>query len=339
MFDHCHFRDIQFNPSGPDFAGLAIVAFGGPVDVRNSTFEEIGRVGVLAFGSGLSGSVIEGNTYIGKGEGEWLDSAFEISAGAQVSLLNNELTGCQGITTADGSQSASISMATFFGPGTMAEITGNTIRGNRSGLVIGFGTDTSVASVSFNRIVGNTNGLAGSSTLVTAENNWWGCNAGPGSAGCDTVIGSGNHDFDPWLLLQLTAGPDTIFTGESATLTADLRGNSDSEDTSALGNLPDQTATLFAAGTLGGVLPALTSTTGGTASSVYTAGPVAGNDTASVTVVVPADPLSAAVWFSAEPGASFGDVQGHSVEGQAAEVLFQDGFETGDESRWSQTVP
>ncbi|MGB6873359.1 MAG: choice-of-anchor U domain-containing protein [Dehalococcoidia bacterium] len=31
---------------------------------------------------------------------------------------------------------------------------------------------------------------------VDAENNWWGCDGGPGAAGCDTVVG--NVDYDPW---------------------------------------------------------------------------------------------------------------------------------------------
>jgi len=31
---------------------------------------------------------------------------------------------------------------------------------------------------------------------VDAENNWWGCNGGPGAAGCDTVVG--NVDYTPW---------------------------------------------------------------------------------------------------------------------------------------------
>jgi parallel beta-helix repeat protein len=38
---------------------------------------------------------------------------------------------------------------------------------------------------------------------VDAENNWWGCDGGPGAGGCDTVVG--NVDYDPWLTASSTA--------------------------------------------------------------------------------------------------------------------------------------
>ena len=84
----------------------------------------------------------------------------------------------------------------------------------------------------FNRIVGNA--TAGMSSeggeLVDAEHNWWGCNEGPGAAGCDTVFAEGPIDFDPWLVLGLTAAPETIAArGATATLVADLTTDSDGE--------------------------------------------------------------------------------------------------------------
>ena len=283
-FDRCHFRDIQYNPTGPNFAGVGVVAFGGRVDVRDSTFEQMGRTGVLAFGSGVNGSVIEGNSYTGKGAGDWLDYGFEVSAGADVSLSDNTVTACEGVVPADGSESAGVLVTTFFGAGTAAAITGNTLIRNLSGVVIGSGADTSVVNLAFNRIVDNTFGLSSTSSTVTAENNWWGCNAGPGATGCDTAFGSGSPDFDPWLTLRLTADPSTVIAGGTTTLTADLHQNSDAADTSVLGNVPDQTPVLFADGTLGTVAPTSTSTTAGTATSTYSADSTAGSDTVSVTV-------------------------------------------------------
>ena len=41
------------------------------------------------------------------------------------------------------------------------------------------------------------------------ENNWWGCNAGPGNAGCGLVTGSG-ADFNPWIKLLGSATPSSI---------------------------------------------------------------------------------------------------------------------------------
>jgi len=40
-------------------------------------------------------------------------------------------------------------------------------------------------------------------TTVDAENNWWGCDAGPGAAGCDTVVG--NVDYTPWVAASSVA--------------------------------------------------------------------------------------------------------------------------------------
>lgn len=84
----------------------------------------------------------------------------------------------------------------------------------------------------FNRIAGNSNaGLVSNVTEpINAELNWWGCNEGPNQPGCDAVTGSGPVDFDPWLVLGLTATPTSIETGGDtsrleAILTTDSDGN------------------------------------------------------------------------------------------------------------------
>lgn len=51
---------------------------------------------------------------------------------------------------------------------------------------------------SCNRISGNGIGLLNDTGVaVDAESNWWGCAAGPGEGGCDSV--GGNVDYTPWL--------------------------------------------------------------------------------------------------------------------------------------------
>ena len=77
--DDMAFKNIQYNPSGGDYAGTAIVVFGSASDVyvTNSIFSGIGREGVLFYGSGTSGT-FSGNTYTGKGDGNWLDYAVEV---------------------------------------------------------------------------------------------------------------------------------------------------------------------------------------------------------------------------------------------------------------------
>lgn len=53
------------------------------------------------------------------------------------------------------------------------------------------------ATLGSNSIKGNTEGLSSAGAAILAENNWWGCTAGPGNPGCDTVVGA-SVDYDPW---------------------------------------------------------------------------------------------------------------------------------------------
>ncbi len=53
---------------------------------------------------------------------------------------------------------------------------------------------------------------------LDAENNWWGCNEGPGEAGCDAV--SGTVDYTPWTV----QAEDTISTTNGIAETVDTAG-------------------------------------------------------------------------------------------------------------------
>lgn len=155
--DNVLFNQIKYNESGPHYAGTAIAAFGtGKVDVTNSMFTEIGRVGVLYFGSTLAGSVFSDNMYSGKGDGNFLDYMLDISNGAQVTVSGNTVTDNRGQASSDSSTSAGILVSTFFGPGTAATITGNIIEDNTTGIAIGFNNaDTSTVTATCNRIRNN----------------------------------------------------------------------------------------------------------------------------------------------------------------------------------------
>ena len=163
-FDNVAFDDIQFNASGPNYAGTAIAAFGGigAVDVSNSMFSDIGRVGVLYFGAGTTGT-FDNNMYTGKGTGDFLDYALDISSGAVVDVTNNVISGNEGVASVDGSTSAGILVSTFFGGGTTANLSDNNISGNTTGVFIGFNNaDTSTVSIDGDTITGNT----GSGVLI-----------------------------------------------------------------------------------------------------------------------------------------------------------------------------
>ncbi|HST47479.1 beta strand repeat-containing protein [Jatrophihabitans sp.] len=84
----------------------------------------------------------------------------------------------------------------------------------------------------YNRITGNTGatgsgvslGVASGATL-NATDNWWGCNTGPGTAGCDSAAGS--PTVSPRLVLTATASPATVVgPNATSTITATLTQNS-----------------------------------------------------------------------------------------------------------------
>lgn len=177
----CAFVNIQFEPSGPSYAGFAIVAFdvAGNVDVTNCTFSGIGRVGVLFFGSGKLGTYSD-NTYTGKGIGDWLDYGVEVGGGAHATISNNTISKNRGVASVDGSTSAGILVTTYYGAGTQATITGNTLTDNTKGIAVGYdASDTSTVEAHFNNITGNDTGVSSTAPLVNAENNWWGAASGP----------------------------------------------------------------------------------------------------------------------------------------------------------------
>jgi hypothetical protein len=264
-FEDTGFRNIRYNESGPTYAGTAIAAFGnGVVDVRRCGFQGIGRQGIFYFGAGVSGSTAEDNVYTGKGSGDFLDYGIEVGAGAVVTLARNVVSGNRGVASSDGSDSAAVLLTTFFGPGTQATLESNQILDSTIGVAHGYdSSDTTVVDAAFNRIVGNDTGLINTSASVTtqAENNWWGCNGGPGAAGCDTV--SGMTDVDPWLVLRLLPPVGNVAPVD---LVADLTQNSDGADVSGLGSFPDGVGVTFTT-TNGTVTPAVPVTSNGTATT------------------------------------------------------------------------
>ncbi len=172
-FTNVDFNEIKYNESGPHYQGVAVVPFGGDVDITNCTFSEIGRIGVLYFGAGITGSTYDGNTYTGKGAGDWLDYALDISNGAIVDVTNSTISGNTGVASSDGSTSAGILVSTFFGPGTTANITGNDILNNTVGIAVGFdAADVSTVTASNNLLDGNTAfGVSNSTTAASKQSN------------------------------------------------------------------------------------------------------------------------------------------------------------------------
>ncbi|MEP7342572.1 MAG: right-handed parallel beta-helix repeat-containing protein, partial [Acidobacteriota bacterium] len=202
-------------------------------------------------------------------------------------------------------------------------IIGNTFQNSYTGVGIrGVPNDpgASIAgmdiNVNFNRFINNTYGISdGAAGTLDAENNWWGCNFGPGTggAGCTgtpnglNITGTAMIDADPWLTLTLAAAPATVPAGTNSTLTAKLVINSAGTDTSPmLMFVPNTTPVNFATGS-GTVAPMSTTTTNGVATSTLTAGGTPGASGASVNV--DGQVVSQALTIVAGPPASLAFVQ------------------------------
>ena len=96
------------------------------------------------------------------------------------------------------------------------------------------------ATAHFNRIVGNSVGLANTTAAtVDATLNWWGSNTGPNTPGSDTT--SGAATTGPWLVLTASAAPAVIGPGGTAVVTADLTTDSAGGTHPAAPFFPDQT--------------------------------------------------------------------------------------------------
>jgi len=164
------------------------------------------------------------------------------------------------------------------GPNLDVSVIGNTLLGDPveitdTAFLVDDGALDGELEAHFNRIAGNSTGAenADLDDAIDAENNWWGCNEGPGQPGCDNVID--NVDFDPWLVLGLTASPTSIAAdGGSSQLTASLTKNSVGAVAGA--GFPDLTPVSFSS-TLGTIASPAT-TSNGVAGANLVAGSTAG---------------------------------------------------------------
>jgi CSLREA domain-containing protein len=131
-------------------------------------------------------------------------------------------------------------------PGTTTTITGSNFQGNSAGtggaiaVDNDFGGKSNTLQISLSRIAGNTatngSGISGGDPgspsgsgagKITATENWWGCNGGPGATGCDRTaqfnVASGDSLItNPYAVLSLSASPTSVNQGDSITLTAGI---------------------------------------------------------------------------------------------------------------------
>jgi hypothetical protein len=156
------------------------------------------------------------NTFESNGQGIYT-SAYTVG------ISDSTFTGsAYGVTSADPDATGLISGSTFASNATAIYLNGPGV------------------GVAFNRITGNDIGVINPGLgVASAENNWWGCNEGPGLGGCDSTGQA--VDSTPWLVMTPSANPTSIPYGANSTILADFTINSAGVDTLPSGGGGSQT--------------------------------------------------------------------------------------------------
>ncbi len=193
-------------PPWSTYDGIGVEVMSGNVDVLSCGFYVMGRMGAQYLNAGTTGHFL-GNTYTGKGWGNWVDYGVEIGDGASVLVSGNRIQNCRGLAYS-GLESAGILVNTLLAPGTSATILSNQVSNNLNGIVVGShkgDNDSSTVVANSNNITGNYYFgmvVTSKSAMVDATNNWWGSPLGPHSH--SNPGGWGNAvtdyvDFEPFL--------------------------------------------------------------------------------------------------------------------------------------------
>jgi len=171
-------------------------------------------------------------------------------------------------------------------------LTSNTVVNSGTGILV---QNNGLANLRFNRIVGNTVGLNNIAGIVNADDNWWGCNYGPGAtgAGCAGTTNGilGTATAATWLTLTTSASTSPIIPGGTSNVTSRLTFNSANVDTSGSGAVSNTTPVAFA-GTFGTVSPSSTTTAAGVAGTTFSA---TGAGAGGVATTVDGQTVSAAI--------------------------------------------
>jgi hypothetical protein len=302
--------------------GLAIIG-ACPCTIRHNLFAANNRSGAAGgkalYVENTNGLVFDGNTITGHTND--IPIVFASTPPTSVhtnltfsgnSVYDNTYNGAYFLSVTDGSITAN----NFVGDGLFFEggnhninVTTNNFSAGSPAVEIdrrsdgvAYGANSNI-SINFNRFIGNTPAIRlvkyyeGS---LNAENNWWGCNYGPGTsgAGCSAMANGNNGaaiDANPWLILRIFTNRTTVAqNGGRVAVSANLRGTSAGGDTTGLGQIPDSIPAFFS-GTLGVLTLAQSGTAGGRALSTFVAGPALGTGTISAAVDAQSASLSVTI--------------------------------------------
>jgi hypothetical protein len=157
--------------------------------------------------------------------------ALAVLGSATFSVTNSRFV--NNTVTAVAGSGSPVGAAIYQESGTLT-VTGSTFTGNSvsgaSGNPAGGAIFASggTATLHYNRFTGNrspTGSAIAAANLIDAGENWWGCSAGPGAAGCDTTTAT--VTTTPRLVLTATANPSHLVgPNATATITASLTTDS-----------------------------------------------------------------------------------------------------------------
>lgn len=310
------------SPSATNVPGGGLQFIGGQLSITNSTFSNNttqsspgGAIAYQAMGVGtesftMTGTTISNNTSTNHATAlDVVDGAVQLSSPSNsipLSISGSTFTG----NTATGANGPTRGAALTLESGglsvTGSTFTGNTITGASSrGAAIA--VVDGAATLHNNRIVDNVapaasqgSGLAlvGAGS-ANATDNWWGCNAGPGSTGCDTTAGS--PTVSPRLVLSGTAVTTTV--GSTTPVSANL--THDSSSAAVTGPFPalDGVSMTFTNPLPAGAscAPGSVNLSGGTASGACTFNPNGASGVGQVTVSVDHQAIAVPVTVNAPP--------------------------------------
>jgi hypothetical protein len=286
---NCAFSGNSATGAGT-FGGGAISHAGGSLTITGSTFSNNSTSasgGAVGYSAGdplgrtpssgtlsVSGSTFNTNTANSVASGGGALDLFDFNLSTSTYSVNSSTfssnhapTGSGGAIIVESGGPLTVTTSSF---------TSNTA-GNAGGAVLSIGS----ASVSFSRLVGNT-AVSGATLFkagasFTADDNWWGVNSGPpaGANGGGITVAS-------YLQLRVSASPDEICSGQTSTLTADIKQrNTGGSLTTELNGLPAFPA-FYTNATLGTVSGA-TDFVNGVSTATYTAGGTNGAGSVDVT--------------------------------------------------------
>ena len=232
----------------------------------------------------ISGSTFSNNTANSFAAGGGALDLFDFNSGLSTYVISSSSFSSNTATNASGG-------AIIVESGGPLTVTTSSFAANHAGsfggAVYGGGT---TASVRYSRLTGNTvpvatNGLTlfRSTGVFAADDNWWGINTGPGANDFRSTSGS----VFPTTFLQLRASgsPNTICTGSSSNISADIKQrNVGSDLTVELNGLPAFPATFVnATPALGNLSGVSANFVDGAASATFTAGATSGTANIDVT--------------------------------------------------------